>query len=523
MREEYPSIVKYHFAGGSEEIAKIPSKMPEASQLTDLLSKVEKGIATDEDRIALAFGLKEDFKTRFGALSEQEAVLLQEIALGGNAKEIIEGFNSVWPSIAKSAVVPDDVLRGNILQMLSDGIKPSAITDLYKNGKNAAKESMEELDRIYKADSTEQSKIYTRNGVLVNFGLYDSIDKLLDYSKKSFLNAPTTEMKYNWYKVVYKTLKDNGRDVEALQFFKDKKNMEFLFAERIKTVEKAHALLMTKVSDLGMPEAREELAWLLNKYFKPEEPVTADDLVGAKIFSKDEMKKELEMMVKERGEDPATADEIIRYSIPIVLPTQREVPAESILYFSMAELQTELAKKLGWPEEVGGRSLGKLQSTGRPYDTIPVWHENGVILLRSSVGSKEALHESAHIYWYLSRLVDEETVEGLILSELNSLFIDGKIVKVAKDEAAFYANRYAESYAARYRDARNYAGEPTKEKVKELERKIKQGIGTVNYLASSSVSTMDIQSILLTSRNLDDFNEWGKMSAEDLKALFGHK
>lgn len=503
-------------------------KIPSASQLQELLTKAEKGIATDEDRIALAFSLKETFKKDFGGVSEYEALLLQTIALKDNAKEIIEGFNNVLAAIPRAEIST----RSNILQMLSDGAKSNTILDLYKNGKRASKKSIEELLKIYQANTTDMDRAYTFNGVMVNFGLYDNVNRMLEHAKLAFFNAPTTEMKYNWYKLVYKTLKDNGRDVEALRFFKD--NKEFLFQERIKMADKAHPLLMIRFSDLSTPEAREELAWTLNKIFEPKEPLTANDLLGARIITKDEMTKEIEEIARVYGEQARPPDDILKYSIPLVLPTDEKGFASG-----------EFIRKIGWPKYRTGLHIKK--TVGGSLDGVPLWEDNGGMIFVMPAEHHAILHESTHVHWNMFRLVDKETRESYLLNELNSYFVAVEMGEIERGFVKSYSRAttlddalkeyidYVEATVNKelaqkimkneklknliIEDLKKDESIITPEEFKRLEDGVAQAKITIRYLVKSDVSRIDIQHILLTSRSLDDFNKWKKIPPEKLKAL----
>lgn len=515
-----PNIKKLQTSSISEEQLKVP----QASQVNELKAKISSGISTDQDKIALAFSLKEKFKKDFGTVSEQEAVLLQEIAQKNNAGDIINNFNKIMPELSG---VNDPITRGLVLELLELGMERETIGEIYKTGswalvRKEEKDAAEKkLADFFAVDATDKSRNYAKGAAMIKFIPKLDFDKKIEYAKLAFNDAPTAELRYNWYIFIDESFKAEGKRFEALQFFKE--NKDFLFKEKIKAAEKAKPIIAFSFSDLSKSEAREELAWVLNKIFKPKELITSDDLIGSRLLTLEEMAKDFSERAVSQGDKELelASQELLRFGIPILMPEQKR---------GIVTASESLQKKVGLESSLGrvmkirqvqGVSLDKL--TAPP---LPLYEDVMGLAVVKPIDDfvSNAGHESIHIYRSIfsgkSREIGKaiaEEIEGRILDELNAHYIDGGIPTIIKNgnyeafKEAFFATEIL----------------PASESIplppasrEHFQVQAMAATFVVQYLHDVGISAVDIQNIILNSRTLENFNEWIGCPKEELKTLF---
>lgn len=481
-----------------------------SKSVVKLMAKFETG-ATDEEKIQLAFLMKEDYRKLLAILKtevkhesdmygkytitpEQEEILLQEIALDKPDKYL--DFVSIANELPAEISMPET--RLNTLYLLKYGVKRSSIIDLYKNGpQRSAKESMDDIMNMFLSEkATDKEKAYLRGALLANFGVYteDAIGNLANNAKQAFYNSPTDDLKYAWFWKVMDTLKEGERRTDAMKFLSE--NKDFLLEHRKKVADKIHPILALELGDLSTEEARKHLAWVLNDFcgFPPEKKLTAEMLKGARLLTKGEIVERAKIRLSNTSSKEMKnfeeLDDLLEYAIPVVLPEKR-------FMFLMENLSKgNIFYRPTFTQGVHFRYAG------------PFYIDNGgFILIREGGVDLEgfAVHEAAHLYRDFSGMMSFKETEENLLNELNAYNIQFNLFHLAgirETNVQRLANVYLHPCLR-----------------PKYIPKLATAIETIDYL-NKNLNPFDVQKIILTSKSLNDLVKWSKIPAEELRETF---
>jgi hypothetical protein len=242
-----------------------------------------------------------------------------------------------------------------------------------------------------------------------------------------------------------------------------------VYGARLKAVKEARARLLVNLQkfNLSVAKDRQFLANTLNKVFDIK-TITADDLIGAEVLT---------------PEKAATlsSSELPPYGIPILVTSSTQEEGDYILRSSL--LQSKLGEN---------KYTVALQSVGnvKPFSNV-----GGVIV---STDTKSLLHEMTHSYWAIIA-GDSLSVDGRILNEVNSYFIEGR---------SFLS--HIDNYMGFLKRGYGFIDEQTCKELTETAE------AAIYILTEAGISKLQMQDILLNTSKIKELEAYFKMTKEEL-------
>jgi hypothetical protein len=371
-------------------------------------------------------------------------------------------------------LVNNHLIRKNLLDLLGSGIDKDSAEDLIKHGLDGAKKESANVfilryikpkieDELMPDNVINREEFLTnRFAFLMQLGNKESQFKA---AKKTFFNSGNG--KYSWFRNVSQFMKSNsnqpwGGKINADKFFAENKAM--LYDVRLKAATEARARLLVNLQkfDLSVAKDRQFLANTLNKAFDLAgvKKITADDLIGAEVLTPEKAAL-------------LSGTELPPYGIPILVQNKGDYLLRSSLIQSKLNQSTSTAAV-------------QFKGNIKPFSDV-----GGVIV---STDTNSLLHEATHSYWSITA-GESRSIDGRILNEVNSYFIEGR-------SYLSHIDHYMESL----KRAPGFADEET---CRELAATAE---ATAQVLTEAGLSKLQMQNILFNTTEIKELEVYLRMT-----------